>query len=222
LEGVDLVATSGTTTFALQIDDIVEEAYERCGKEQRSGYDLKTAKRSLNLLLQNLQNEHPALWKEALTSQTLVQGTVSYTLDAKILEISSVVLRRSSIDTKMLRISRDEYQNRPNKTTQSRPSQFFFEKLTTPVLHVYPAPENATDTIRFYARERIEDIGAYTNTIDVPSNLLPVIVSGLAYMLAMKTSPDRLQYLKPVYDEEKLRLKQIDSESIDVRIVPGA
>lgn len=214
------MASSGTTTFTLQVDDVIEEAYDRCGIESRSGYDLKTAKRSLNLLLQGLQNEHSALWKMNSTSQALTQGTVDYALDAKILDVDNVIFRRNGVDTQMTRISRDEYHTRPNKYIQGRPSQFYFEKTKTPKLFVYPAPENSTDTIEFYAMERIEDVGEYTNEIDVPANVVPAIVSGLAYMIAVKRAPERLQFLKPLYDEEKLRLMQADSESTSLYITP--
>jgi len=215
------MATSGTTVFTLQIDDIIEEAYDRCGVETRSGYDLKTARRSLNLLLQNIQNEHPALWKMVPNAQALVKGTASYTLDAKILDVDNAVLRRNGIDIRMSRIGRDIYHTRPNKSMEGRPSQYYFEKRSTPVLYVYPAPENSTDTIEFYARERIEDIGEYTNNVDVPSNILPAVVSGLAYMLAIKKDPERVQFLKPLYDEEKLRLVQEDSERVSAYVSPG-
>lgn len=188
------MASSGTTTFTLQVDDVIEEAYDRCGIESRSGYDLKTAKRSLNLLMQNLLNEYVPLWKVVKTTQSLTQGDTDYTLDNKILEITDAVLRRSGTDTILLQLSRSEYHQRPNKTTQGKPNQFYFEKTSTPTLYVYPAPENSTDTIIYYAKERMEDIGEYTNTIDVPVNALETIVSGLAYTLAVKRVPERHLY----------------------------
>jgi len=206
------MATSGTTTFTLQIDDVIEEAYERCGIETRSGYDLKSAKRSLNLLLQGMQNEHAALWKMTRTTLSLVQGQTTYTLDDKVLDISDVVLTRSSVDTTMLRINRSDYQNRPNKTTESRPSQYYFEKTATPTLYIYPAPENSTDTLSYYNQERIEDVTQYTETIDIPINALPVITTGLAYMLSLKKALDRVPMLKALFDEEMIRFGQIDSE----------
>ena len=221
MEGAVLMASSGTTSFALQIDDVIEEAYDRCGIESRSGYDLKTARRSLNLLLQNLQNEHPALWKTIPTSQALVKGTTSYTLDAKILDMGNVVIRRNGVDTQISRLSRDEYQSRPNKSSEGRPTQYYFEKLTTPKLYVYPAPENSTDTIEFYAVERIEDVGNYDNTMDVPSNAVEMVTSGLAYKISVKRSPERVQFLKSIYDEEKLRFEQEDSEGVSTRLLPG-
>lgn len=214
------MSTSGTTTFNLKVDDVIEEAYDRCGIETRSGYDLKTARRSLNLLLQGLVNEHIPLWKIELTTKSLVQGTENYALDSKILDVSDVVLRRDGTDTVMLQLSRNEYNLRPNKTTQSRPSQYYFEKTVTPSLYIYPSPENSTDTLIFYAKEKIEDVTEYTQEIDVPTNVLPVIVSGLAYMISVKRDVERSPLLKALYDEDKNRLKTENTESGSVSIIP--
>ena len=215
------MATSGTSNFNLDASDVIEEAYERCGKELRSGYDAKTAKRSLNLLLQEIQNSHKPLWKEVLTTQTLVQGTASYTLGANIIDISDVVLRRTGDDTPMSLIDRGTYQSLRTKTTEGRPQQVYFEKAIPSVIHIYPAAENATDTVRFYARERIEDVGGYDNELDIPINAVPVVISGLAYALAIKVAPERASDLKFIYDEELLRFKQEDASNASLYILPG-
>ena len=214
------MATSGTTAFELDVSDVIEEAYERIGIEIRTGYQAKTARRSLNLLLQHLSNKQINLWKLVLTSQALVQGTTSYTLASDVLDIQSVVLRRSSVDTTMNRLSREEYQTRPNKTTQGRPSQYWLERLSTPVLHIYLAPENATDTVRFYAMERIEDISTAQNTIDIPSRFAPAIVSGLTYNLAIKFKPELVQIMKAIYDEELMTALDEDRERVPFRAIP--
>lgn len=215
------MATSGTTAFELDVADTIEEAYERIGLEIRTGYDSRTARRSLNLLLQDLSNKQVHLWKLVLTSQALVAGTTSYTLASDILDIQNVVLRRSSIDTTMHRLSQSEYQARPNKTTQARPSQYWPERLTTLVLHIYPAPENSTDTVRFYAMERIEDVGASTETINIPSRFGPAIVSGLSYLLAVKKAPDRASMMKSIYDEDLKNAMDEDRERVPLRLVPA-
>ena len=214
------MATSGTTAFELDVSDTIEEAYERIGIEIRSGYQAKTARRSLNLLLQQLSNKQVNLWKLVLTSQALVQGTASYTLASDVLDIKDVVLRRSSIDTRMSRLSRAEYQTRPNKTTQGRPSQFWLERLSTPVLHIYLAPENSTDTVRFYAMERIEDISTSQNTIDIPSRFAEAITSGLTYKLAIKFKPERVADTKATYDEELIAALDEDRERVSFKVVP--
>lgn len=215
------MATSGTSTFELDVSDIIEEAYERIGKEVRTGYDAATARRSLNVLLQELSNKQVHLWKLALTSQALVQGTMSYTLASNILDIQNVVLRRGSTDTTMNRLGQSEYQARPNKTTQGRPSQYYLERLSTPVLHVYQTPENSTDTVRFYAMERIEDVGTSTNTLNVPSRFGPAVISGLAYWLAIKRAPERAQMMKAIYDEDLRNAKDEDRERVSLYLRPA-
>jgi hypothetical protein len=214
------MATSGTTTFELDVSDVIEEAYERIGIEIRTGYQAKTARRSLNLLLQHLSNKQINLWKLVLTSQALIQGTTSYTLASDIMDVQDVVLRRGTSDTTMNRLSRQEYQTRPNKTSQGRPSQFWIERLSTPVMHIYLAPENSTDTVRFYAMERIEDIAGSQNTIDIPSRFAPAIISGLTYQLAIKNKPELIQPMKLIYDEELNAALDEDRERVPFKIVP--
>ena len=215
------MATSGTSTFELDVSDTIEEAYERIGLEVRSGYDARSARRSLNLLLQDLSNRQVHLWKLVATSQALVQGTASYALASNILDIQNVVLRRSGIDTTMNRLDQQQYQTRPNKSTQSRPSQYWLERLTAPVLHVYPAPENSTDTVEFYAMERIEDVGVSTNTLNIPSRYGPAIVSGLTYWLSLKKAPERAVMMKTIYDEDLKNAMDEDRERVSLRIVPA-
>ena len=218
------MTSSGTTAFQPNVAEIIEESYERIGVELRSGYQARTARRSLNLLLQDWSNRQINLWKLILTSQALVQGTSSYTLAADIIDINSVVLRRSSVDTTMNRLSRSEYQSRPNKTTQSRPSQFWLERLSTPVLYIYPTPENSTDTVRFYAMERVEDVTDSQETIDIPSRFLPAIHSGLAYMLALKSAVPEVKnqaaILKQLYDADLMLALDEDRERVPFRAVP--
>ena len=215
------MATSGTNTFALDVADTIEEAYERIGKELRTGYEARSARRSLNLLLQDLSNRQVNLWKLVETSQALVVGTASYTLASEILDIQNVVLRRANIDMTMHRLGQSEYQTRPNKTTQSRPSQYWLERLSTPVLHVYPAPENSTDTVRFYAMERVEDVTAMTETVDIPSRFGPAITSGLSYWLAVKKNPQVAPMMKAIYDEDLKNAMDEDRERVSLRLIPA-
>ena len=215
------MATSGTSTFELDVADTIEEAYERIGIEVRGGYDSKTARRSLNVLLQNLSNKQVNLWKLQLTSQALIQGTASYTLASDTLDISDVVLRRDGLDTTMHRLSRSEYQRRPNKATQSRPSQYWVERTSTPVLHVYPAPENSSDTVQMYRMARIEDVTASTETIDIPSRFGPAILSGLAYWLSVKRAPALTITMKAIFDEDLKEALDEDRERVSLRLVPA-
>jgi len=214
------VATSGTTAFNLDVSDICEEAYERCGLELRSGYDAKTARRSMNIMLQEWGNRGIHLWKVNKTSQALVKGTASYTLDGKVIDLLDVNSKRSTTELSMARISREDYHARPNKTTQARPSQYYLERTSTPTLYVWPAPENATDTIEYYAMEKIEDVGTSLKTVDVPTRFLPALVAGLAYYISMKKMPDRITLLKSVYEEELTRALDEDRERSSSFFVP--
>jgi hypothetical protein len=215
------VATSGTTAFNLDVSDICEEAYERCGLELRSGYDAKTARRSMNIMLQEWGNRGIHLWKVNKTSQALVKGTASYTLDDKVIDLLDVNSKRSTTELSMARISREDYHARPNKTTQARPSQYYLERTSTPTLYVWPAPENATDTIEYYAMEKIEDVGTSLKTVDVPTRFLPALVAGLAYYISMKKMPDRITLLKSVYEEELTRALDEDRERSSSFFVPA-
>ena len=214
------MATSGTTAFNLDVSDICEEAYERCGLELRSGYDAKTARRSMNIMLQEWGNRGIHLWKVNKTSQALVKGTASYTLDGKVIDLLDVNSKRSTAELSMARISREDYHARPNKTTQARPSQYYLERTSTPTLYVWPAPENATDTIEYYAMEKIEDVGTSLKTVDVPTRFLPALVAGLAYYISMKKMPDRITLLKSVYEEELTRALDEDRERSSSFFVP--
>jgi len=214
------VATSGTTAFTLDVSDIMEEAYERCGLELRSGYDAKTARRSMNIMLQDWGNRGIHLWKVKKTSQALVKGTASYALDDKLIDLLDVNSKRSGIEIAMSRLSRADYHSRPNKTTEGRPSQYYLERTATPTLYVWPAPENATDTIEYYAMERLEDVGTSLKTVDVPTRFLPALVAGLAYYISMKKMPDRITILKSIYEEEFERAMDEDRERSSSFFVP--
>lgn len=214
------MATSGLTTFNLDVADIMEEAYERCGLELRSGYDAKTARRSMNIMLQEWSNRGINLWKVKKTSQALVKGTASYTLDAKIIDLLDVNLKRSTTELSMSRLSRADYHARPNKTTQARPSQYYVERTSTPVLYIWPTPENSTDTIEYYAMEKLENVGTSLNNVDVPVRFIPALVAGLAYYISMKKNPERITLLKSVYEEELTRALEEDRERASSFFVP--
>jgi hypothetical protein len=214
------MATSGTQTFELDVSDIIEEAFDRLGIELRTGYQAKTARRSLDLLLQEWSNRQIHLWKMILTTQALTANTTTYTQGAEILDITDVVLRRDGVDTTMHRLSRAEYQTRPNKTTTGRPSQYWFERLLTPVIHLYPTPENSTDTLRFYAMERIEDVSTSQNTLDIPSRFLPALTSGLTYKLAIKFKVELAQAMQAIYSEELSLAQDEDRERVPFKVIP--
>ena len=151
------MATSGSTNFELDVADYVEEAFERCGLEVRTGYDLKTARRSLNLMLAEWANRGLNQWTIAQRTQAVTSGTGNYTLNADIIDILSVVVRRDGTDFGLERMSRDDYLTIPTKTTSGRPNQFFLDRQITPELKVWPIPDNSTDLIVFDALTRKDD-----------------------------------------------------------------
>lgn len=214
------MTTSGSTDFELAVDDYIEEAFERCGLEVRTGYDLKTAKRSLNLLFADWANRGLNQWTIAQRTLSLTQGTNAYNLGTDVIDVLSVVVRRSNTDFSLDRISRDEFIGIPTKSTQGRPSQFFLDRQITPSLQMYPTPENSTDTIVYNALTRIEDADTMQNTVEVPFRFYPCLAAGLAYYLSMKKAPDRVQLLKAVYEEEFERARTEDRDRSSFNITP--
>ena len=215
------MTTSGTRAFNLDVGEIIEEAYERCGLELRTGYDAKTARRSLNLMFAEWANRGVNLWTVTQATQTLTQGTAQYTLGTDVVDVLEMVLRRSNTDYEMDRISRGEYVTLPNKTTQGRPSQFYFDRSIAPVINLWATPDSSSDSIIYYYVRRIEDAGTLVNTTDMPFRFYPCMVSGLAYYMAMKRAPERLQLLKAVYDEEFQRAADEDIERVSLKLQPA-
>jgi len=216
------MATSGTTTFNLELDDIIEDAYERCGYSgTRTGYQLKSARRSLNLLLSEWGNRGVHIWKVTNHTQNLTAGTTTYTAPSDASDVLEMVFRNGSTDTTMTKISRSEYQAIPNKSSTGQPTQYFIQRnLSNVEIKLYLTPETTDTQINYYYLGRIEDAGAYTNTPDAPYRFLPCMVSGLAYFLSQKISPERTQALKLYYEDEMQRALTEDSQSTSVHIVP--
>ena len=218
------MALSGSTDFQPNVAEFVEEAFERCGLELRTGYDLKTARRSINLMLAEWANRGLNQWTVEQATQTVTEGTNDYSLNSNVIDILDCSLRRTvsgtTTDLQMSRISRSEYLNIPNKASQSRPSQFFLDKLTTPVLKIWPAPENSTDILVFNKLVRMDDADAGTNTMDMPFRFYPCFAAGLAYYISMKKAPDRTGMLKQVYEEEFERAMSQDEDRASFRIAP--
>jgi hypothetical protein len=205
----------------MDVGEIVEEAYERCGLEVRTGYDARTARRSLNLMFADWANRGVNLWTVKQGTATLVQGTATVTLGADVVDILEMVLRRSGTDYEIERISRGEYVTLPDKTTQGRPSQFWFNKQIQPVINLWAVPENSTDQIVYYYVQRIEDADALVNTTDMPFRFYPCMVAGLAYYIAMKRAPERIQLLKSVYEEEFQRAADEDEDRVPLKLQPS-
>jgi len=214
------MTTSGTRDFNIDVAEIIEEAYERCGLEVRTGYDARTARRSLNLMFADWANRGLNLWTVEQEVLTLTQGQAQETLGADVVDILEMALRRDGTDIEMERISRGDYLDFPNKTTQGRPSQFYFDRSIEPVINLWQTPENSTDQLVYYYVRRIEDANALTNTTQVPFRFYPCMVAGLAYYLAVKRAPERVQMLKMLYEEEFQRAAEEDEDRVSLMLVP--
>jgi len=218
------MALSGSTNFELIVTAFIEEAFERCGIELRTGYDLRTAKRSINIMLAEWANRGLNQWTIEQTTQTVTEGTNSYSLNSNVIDILDMVVRRTTnsvnTDTNMSRISRSEYLNIPNKDTKARPNQFFFDKQTTPAIKVYPTPENSTDILVFNKLVRMDDADTATNTMDLPFRFYPCFAAGLAYYISIKRAPQRTAELKAIYEEEFRRAADQDEDKASFRLRP--
>jgi hypothetical protein len=221
---------ASTADFNLSISEIIEEAFERCGIQDRSGYELKTARRSLNLLLAEWSNRGLNLWTiqkqtAALAADTTsLSGTALYGSGAnaasEIVEITDMVIRDSSNNEYSCSpISRSTYLNYTVKTSGGRPTQFYFEKTINPTLYLYPAADVAY-TVVYYAMLRMKDSGAYTNNAEIPFSFLPCLTAGLAYYIALKYASERTQILKIAYEEEFRRAADTNRGNVSSHFVP--
>jgi len=215
------MAVSGSTDFELDVTEYIEEAFERCGLEVRTGYDLKSAKRSLNIMLAEWANRGLNAWTIKQRTQALTANDGIYDLSTDIIDVLSLVCRRDGTDYSLERLSRDDYLSIPNKTTTGRPNQFFLDRLTTPILKLWPVPEHATDVIIYDALTRIDDADTPTNTLAVPFRFYPCLAAGLAYYIAVKRAPNRVQILKGLYDEEFDRALSEDRDRASFNIIPA-
>ena len=211
---------SGSTNFELDVADYVEEAFERCGLEVRTGYDLKTAKRSMNLMFADWANRGLNQWTIAQKTFTVASGDGDYDLGTSTIDVLSLVVRRDGTDYALNRISRDEYLNIPTKSTTGRPTQYFVDRLINPVIKMWPLPDNSTDVVYYDALIRLDDADNYTNTLQVPFRFYPALAAGLAYYIAIKRAPDRAQLLKTVYEEEIGRAMDEDRDRASFRVAP--
>jgi hypothetical protein len=287
------MAVSGSKDFELNVAEYVEEAFERCGLELRTGYDAQTARRSLNLLFADWANRGLNRWtieqvtqtfakdiadypvgtitlsvsdsdsftiaetitggtsaataslitKPASTSMTITVPSGTFTSGETItgssssatttttstasledvqatIDILSGVIRRSSTDISIGRIGRDDYLSIATKSTTGRPTQFYVDRLITPVVKVWPTPENSTDQFIYDRLIRIDDADTSVNTVQIPFRFYPCLAAGLAYYIALKRAPDRIQILKMLYEEEFQRAAEEDRYKADITLVP--
>tara|TARA_R110000824_G_C15127434_1_gene668660 strand:- start:158 stop:1057 length:900 start_codon:yes stop_codon:yes gene_type:complete len=291
------MAVSGSKDFEPSVADYVEEAFERCGSEFRTGYDAVTARRSLNFLFADWANRGLNRWTINQVNQTVVSGLAEYplgTITATVgastnlvvgnvitgqisgatatvltkpssttitvsipngtftagetissaasdesgitttiaanpsisdvqgtIDILSSVVRRSGTDISISRVSRDDFLSIPTKTTTGRPTQYYVDRQITPVLKVWPTPENSTDILIYDRLVRIDDADASLNTVEVPFRFYPCLAAGLAYYMSLKISPERTALLKSIYEEEFLRAAEEDRDRASFSIIPS-
>ena len=224
------MATSGTAVFNLDLVELVEESFERVGAEMRTGYDLKTARRSLNLLFADWANRGVNMWTFEQGTVSLVPGTATYTLPADTVDLLEHVIRTGAgnaatqADLTITRISVSTYATIPNKLTQARPIQVWIQRLQpAPTITLWPVPDaSQTYTFVYWRMKRVDDAGDGVNTMAVPFRFIPCMVAGLAYYLAMKIPGglERLGVLKQQYDEAWQLASDEDREKASIRFVP--
>jgi len=223
------MTTSGTSSFNLDLTEIVEEAFERVGSEMRTGYDLRTARRSMNLMFADWANRGLNMFTYEQGSIPLVAGQATYTLPTDTVDLLEHVIRTGAgsaatqADLTITRISVSTYATIPNKLEQARPIQVWIERLNTPRFTVWPVPDNSQPyTFVYWRLRRIQDAGNGVNTMDMPFRFLPCMVAGLAYYLALKVpgGTERLQVLKAQYDEAWQLASEEDREKAAIRFVP--
>jgi hypothetical protein len=229
--------TSDTTSFNLDLNTLIEEAFERCGAELRTGYDMRTARRSLNLLLLDWANRGINMWTIEQGEQELSPGVATYDLPVDTIDLLDHVVRTGSgqnqTDINISRISVSTYATIPNKNALGRPIQVWIERKTgatdsgnveqNPTITVWPTPDSSnTYTFVYWRLRRMLDAGNGINGQDIPFRMLPALVSGLAYMLSLKLpgADQRTMMLKSMYDEDWQRASEEDREKAPVRFVP--
>lgn len=223
------MATSGTATFNLDLSEIVEEAFERAGSELRTGYDLRTARRSLNLMFADWANRGINMFTFEQGTINLTPGVATYELPEDTVDLLEHVIRTGAgnqstqADLTITRISVSTYATIPNKLQQARPIQIWVERLNTPRVTLWPVPDNSqTYQLVYWRMRRIQDAGDGVNTMDMPFRFVPCMVAGLAYYLALKVpgAIERLQVLKEQYDEAWQLASGEDQEKAALRFVP--
>ncbi len=219
------MATSGTYNFNLDIDEVIQEATEMIGGEQTLGHEPQSARRSINLILNDWQNRGVLLWKIYTTAVTVSTSVTSYDLSSSTTDALQVNLRRDSTDIELQRISFEEYLNVPNKSQAGRPTQYTVKRdLANPTIHIYPVPDNATDILKIEAIRQVEDINKSADqNADAPVRFLPALTCGLSYYLSMKRNNipmDRIQMLKANYEEKLAMALEEDRERASLLLKP--
>tara|TARA_R110000782_G_scaffold63875_1_gene130598 strand:+ start:192 stop:887 length:696 start_codon:yes stop_codon:yes gene_type:complete len=224
------MAVSNSKNFEPDVAEYIEEAFERCGLEMRTGYDLKTANRSLNLMLAEWANRGLNQWTIAKKTVDMVSGTATYNIDSTNstapIDVLDVFIRETTgtetTDISMTRLSRSEYSNIATKSSTGRPNQFLIDKQLSPTITVWPTPDSSSNyTVHMNVLTRMDDADSATNTMEVPFRFYPCLTAGLAYYLSMKKAPQLTPQLKAIYDEEFNRAMAADEDRASFRIAPN-
>ena len=230
------MTTSGTAAFNLDINEIIEEAYERCGVEVRTGYEMRTARRSLNLLTIEWSNRGINLWTIEQGTIPMVQGTATYDVPVDTIDLLDHVIRTGTgsnqSDINISRISVSTYATIPNKNSQGRPIQVWLDRqsgatessgIAYPQINVWPTPDQSgLYTFVYWRLRRIQDAGTGDTTQDIPFRMLNCLVAGLAYYLSMKIpeAMNRIEMLKMAYEEQWMMASSEDREKAALRLAP--
>ena len=219
------MATSGTRTFNLNVATAIEEAYELAGLEARTSYDAVTARRSLNIMFADWSNRGIQMWEVTKTEVTLTEGDNDISINDYDIDVLDAYIQKTVngivTDYQLTRIDRNEYVSIPTKSTKARPTQFWLERLKTPVIHLYPTPENSTDKLIYYVWQRVQDATASVNDVDIPSRFMPPLVSGLAYYLCLKKNTQKLSVIQPLYEKNLTDAIRYDEDRSSVHLVPN-
>ena len=219
------MATSGTRTFSLDVATAIEAAYELAGLEARTSYDAVTARRSLNIMFADWANRGIQMWEVIKVEQALTEGDETYTLNQYDIDVLDAYIQKTVngivTDYQLTRIDRNEYISIPTKATKARPTQFWLERSITPVVHLYPTPENSTDKLIYYSWQRIQDATASLNDLDIPNRFMPCLVSGLAYYLCLKKNTQKLSVIQPLYEKNLEDAVRYDEDRSSVHLVPN-
>ena len=218
------MATSGTYNFSMDIDEVIEEAMEMIGGEATLGNEPRSARRSINLLLQDWQNRGIQLWTVGTTTVTVTTSVTSYVLSDENIDVLEAVVNRDDIDLQLERISMEEYLKVPRKGQTGRPTQFAVRRERDQSrVYLWPIPENSTDAIKFETVKYFQDVSKSSQTADISRRFYPCLTAGAAYFMSMKrpgVDAGHIQMIKGEYEERLLRAQEEDKERASMYILP--
>ena len=218
------MALSGTVAFRPDVEEVIAEAFERCGldPQTRTGHHASSARRSLNLLFSEWANRGINHWAVTQNTLTLVNGTTSYALPAGTIDIIDAVIREGSTDQTINRVTKAEYNQIPNKTTGGKPSQYMLDKQYTPVVYFWNVPNTSTYSMVYWAVNQLDDITLSNQDTDVPYRWSDCISAGLAAKLSLKYVPEKFQILNELYERSFNFAASTDNDGVSLRIQPTA